>query len=235
MSWSMPSKPTKSGIVVDFESIPDQTQPNFREFAAELAPALHAVGLKLMIELPARDDAYDYKFFGKECDAIVLMNFDQHWVSSPPGPIAAQDWFVENLRQMLTQRSRAENRRRHREFRLRLARKAANKKWHPPPSSACKKRCCTPYESETDIEFDDASLNPHYSYVDEHNHVHQVWMLDAITGYNQLRASERLGVQGTALWRLGPFGHFHLAHLGRHPARRRHSPEAHRPRRRART
>src|SRR6267143_3237176 len=28
-------------------------------------------------------------------------------------------------------------------------------------------------------------------------------MLDAVTAYNQLRASERLGVQGTALWRLG--------------------------------
>ena len=59
------------------------------------------------------------------------------------------------------------------------------------------------FESETDIEFDDASLNPHYSYADEHNHVHQVWMLDAVTAYNQLRASERLGVQGTMLFRLG--------------------------------
>jgi peptidoglycan-N-acetylglucosamine deacetylase len=28
-------------------------------------------------------------------------------------------------------------------------------------------------------------------------------MLDAVTAYNQLRASERMGVQGTALWRLG--------------------------------
>src|SRR5260370_2810732 len=28
-------------------------------------------------------------------------------------------------------------------------------------------------------------------------------MLDAVTAYNELRASERLGVQGTALWRLG--------------------------------
>ena len=36
-------------------------------------------------------------------------------------------------------------------------------------------------ESEADIEFDSNSLNPHYSYYDEHNHVHQVWMLDAIT------------------------------------------------------
>jgi len=91
----------QSGIVVDFESIPEQSQANFREFVSELGSALHSVGLKLMVELPARDDAYDYKFFGKECDAIVLLNFDQHWVSSPPGPIAAQDWFVENLHQVM--------------------------------------------------------------------------------------------------------------------------------------
>src|SRR6266851_2354933 len=72
----------EAGVVVDFEEVPDATQPHFREFAAELGPALHSVGLKLMIALPARDDAYDYKFFGKECDAIVLMNYDQHWLTS---------------------------------------------------------------------------------------------------------------------------------------------------------
>src|SRR5258708_8479013 len=81
--------------------MPDRSQANFRAFIGELAPALHAVGLKLMVALPARDDAYDYEFFGKQCDAIVLMNYDQHWQTSPPGPIAAQDWFVENLRQVM--------------------------------------------------------------------------------------------------------------------------------------
>ena len=192
----------QAGIVVDFEGIPDKTQPHYREFAAELGPALHAVGLKLMIQLPARDDAYDYKFFGKECDAIVLMNDDQHWVSSEPGPIAAQDWFVENLKQVLA---------------LVPAQKivvgianfaydwpqVSSKKWGSATEFSVQEALLHAYESETEIEFDDASLNPHYSYVDENNRVHQVWMLDAITGYNQLRASERMGVQGTALWRLG--------------------------------
>jgi spore germination protein YaaH len=97
----------EAGIVVDFEEVPDATQPYFRQFAAELGPALHSVGLKLMMALPARDDAYDYKFFGRECDAIVLMNYDQHWLTSPPGPVAAQDWFVENLRQVLMCRHRS--------------------------------------------------------------------------------------------------------------------------------
>jgi cellulose synthase/poly-beta-1,6-N-acetylglucosamine synthase-like glycosyltransferase/peptidoglycan/xylan/chitin deacetylase (PgdA/CDA1 family)/spore germination protein YaaH len=191
----------QAGIVVDFEEIPDATQTHFREFTAELAPALHSVGLKLMIALPARDDAYDYEFFGKECDAIVLMNYDQHWATSEPGPIAAQDWFVENLRQVLE---------------VVPAQKiivgignyaydwpAARKDQWSAIEPSVQEALLHAYESETDVDFDSASLNPHYSYVDDQNRVHQVWMLDAVTAYNQLRASERMGVQGTALWRLG--------------------------------
>ncbi len=192
----------ESGIVVDFEEVPDASQAHFRAFIAALAPVLHSAGLKLMIALPARDDAYDYEFFGKQCDAIVLMNYDQHWLTSPPGPIAAQDWFVENLRQV---------------FDVVPPQKIivgiANYAYDWPLNSKNGKEAAAEFsiqeallhveESDTDVEFDSNSLNPHYSYYDEHNHLHQVWMLDAVTAYNQLRASERLGVQGTALWRLG--------------------------------
>src|SRR5713226_8657143 len=192
----------ESGIVVDFEEVPDASQVQLRSLIGALAPALHAKGLKLMIALPARDDAYDYEFFGKQCDAIVLMNYDQHWLTSSPGPIAAQDWFVENLHQVLN---------------VVPAQKivvgvanyaydwstAPKKEYEPAAEFSIQEALLHVEESETDVEFDGASLNPHYSYYDEHNHVHQVWMLDAVTAYNELRASERLGVQGTALWRLG--------------------------------
>src|SRR6267143_1902874 len=150
----------ESGIVVDFEEVPDASQAHFRALIGALAPAIHSKGLKLMIALPARDDAYDYEFFGKQCDAIVLMNYDQHWPYSPPGPIPAEEFSIQ-------------------EALLHVE------------------------ESESDVDFDGDSLNPHYSYYDERNRVHQVWLLDAVTAYNELRASERLGVQGTALWRLG--------------------------------
>ena len=192
----------QSGIVVDFEEVPVKSQPHFREFIAELTPALHATSMKLMIALPARDDEYDYAFFGRETDAIILMNYDQHWLTSPSGPIAAQDWFMENLRQIRdvvpaqkivvgianyaydwTESDKKEERHGE-EFSVQEALLHA-------------------HESETDIDFDAATLNPHYSYEDERNRTHQVWILDAVTAYNEFRASERLGVQGTALWRLG--------------------------------
>src|SRR5882762_5203742 len=192
----------EAGIVVDFEEVPDASQAHFRAFIGGLAPAMHSVGLKLMIALPARDDVYDYEYFGKQCDAIVLMNYDQHWPFSPPGPIAAQDWFVENLRQVLDDVPAQK-------IVVGIANyaydwpEAPKKKYATAEEFSVQEALLHVKESETDVEFDSDSLNPHYSYYDEHNHVHQVWMLDAITAYNQLRASERLGVQGTALWRLG--------------------------------
>src|SRR5262252_6631938 len=192
----------EAGIVVDFEEVPDTSQVHFRQFASELGPALHSVGLKLMLALPARDDAYDYEFFGKQCDAIVLMNYDEHWLTSPPGPIASQDWYVENLRQIKEVVP-------PRKLIVAVGSYAydwseSEKKAHEPAQSlTIQEALLRAFESETQVEFDTPSLNPHYSYDDEHNHVHQVWMLDAVTAYNELRASERMGVQGTALWRLG--------------------------------
>jgi len=192
----------QAGIVVDFEEVPDASQENFQKFIGQFAPSLHAVGLKLMIALPARDDSYDYEFFGKETDAIILMNYDQHWLTSPPGPIAAQDWFVENLRQVLEVAPA-------RKIVVGIANYSydwteTSKKETPHAEEfSIQEALLHAYESESEVEFDAASLNPHYSYSDEQNHTHQVWMLDAVTAYNELRASERLGVQGTALWRLG--------------------------------
>jgi cellulose synthase/poly-beta-1,6-N-acetylglucosamine synthase-like glycosyltransferase/spore germination protein YaaH/peptidoglycan/xylan/chitin deacetylase (PgdA/CDA1 family) len=192
----------QAGIVVDFEEVPDASQENFQKFIGQFAPAMHAVGLKLMIALPARDDSYDYEFFGKETDAIILMNYDQHWLTSPPGPIAAQDWFVENLRQVLEVVPAQKIVVGIANYSYDWTETSKKEKPHAEEFSI-QEALLHAYESESEVEFDAASLNPHYSYSDELNHTHQVWMLDAVTAYNELRASERLGVQGTALWRLG--------------------------------
>ncbi|HWZ55902.1 MAG TPA: glycosyl hydrolase family 18 protein, partial [Verrucomicrobiae bacterium] len=86
-----------AGLVVDFEEIPDKSQKDFSQFISELAVELHDSKLKLMVCLPAADWAYDYAGIGKSADAVILMNYDQHWRTSGPGPIAAQDWFVRNI------------------------------------------------------------------------------------------------------------------------------------------
>ncbi|MGB0036134.1 MAG: glycosyltransferase [Candidatus Acidiferrales bacterium] len=191
------------GIVVDFEEVSQTSQQDFQHFIEELGAALHAANLKLMVALPAADWSYDYKDISAHSDAIILMNYDMHYHTSPPGPIVAQDWFVRNIESIVKLVPPEK-----------LVMGIANygfdwpvkSKQIPHPSATgvtFQQAIITAVESEANVEFDSDSLNPHYSYEDEKNNVHNVWLLDGVTAYNQMRAAERAGVRGTALWRLG--------------------------------
>jgi spore germination protein YaaH len=98
---SYASETHAAGILVDFEEIPGDAQEGLRQFARELATRLHGHGWRLVMALPALDATYDYAELGRSCDAIVLMNYDQHWEASTPGPIAAQAWYAANLTKAL--------------------------------------------------------------------------------------------------------------------------------------
>jgi cellulose synthase/poly-beta-1,6-N-acetylglucosamine synthase-like glycosyltransferase/spore germination protein YaaH/peptidoglycan/xylan/chitin deacetylase (PgdA/CDA1 family) len=193
----------QSGIVLDFELIDVATQPDFSKFIHDLAAAMHAVNLKLMVALPAADWSYDYKYISSQADAVILMNYDLHYPTSDPGPIASQDWFERNIENILKIVPADK-------IIMGIANYGydwpAKTKAVPHPVAAgvtFQQGIITAVESQSDVTFDPETLNPHYSYADEQNQVHTVWMLDGVTAYNQLRAAERQGVRGTALWRLG--------------------------------
>jgi len=191
------------GIVVDFEQVPDSSQQDFTRFIGDLGNDLHAANLKLMVALPAADWSYDYKTLSNEADAVILMNYDFHYPSSEPGPIASQDWFERNI-ENIVKIVPADK------IVMGIANYSydwpAKTKTVPHPIAQAvtfQQGIITAVESESDVTFDPDTLNPHYSYEDEKNLVHNVWMLDGVTAYNELRAAERAGVRGTALWRLG--------------------------------
>jgi peptidoglycan-N-acetylglucosamine deacetylase len=190
------------GIVVDFENVAESSQDGFNHFIHDLGADLHSRDLKLMVALPAADWSYNYKYLAAQTDAIILMNYDFHWPTSAPGPIAPQDWFqrdIDNIVKIVPPNK--------------IVMGIANygydwpgkTKSNPHPVAdaiSFQQGVVTAVESEADITYDPDTLNLHYSYEDD-NIVHTVWMLDGVTAYNELRAAERAGVQGTALWRLG--------------------------------
>ncbi len=193
----------QAGIALDFEQVPDGSQRNFKRFIGELAAALHVANLKLMVALPAADWSYDYAGIAKRADAIILMNYDQHWLTSSPGPIASQDWFLRNLDAILKLVPPEKLVMGIANYAYDWPDNAGHKIKEQPHNYTFQEAVLTASESEAQVQFDPDSLNPFYSYYDEHNYVHRVWMLDGVTAYNELRAAERAGVRGTALWRLG--------------------------------
>lgn len=187
-----------AGVTVDFEEVPDSSQPALRSFMSQLTGALRIFGLKVSQCLPAQDESYDYQFFGAVTDFVCLMNYDQHWSSSEPGPIAAQGWFGDILA------------RRAQEIppeKLVLAMANYGYDWQEGKPEAgeitFQEAIVIARESEEEITFDPESLNPTFEYWDENDRHHRVWFLGAVSTFDQMRAAERYPLRGIALWRLG--------------------------------
>ncbi len=86
------------GLMVDFEAFPKVGQPGYIALLNELSADLHARGMKLYVSVPAHNLEFDYAAIAAPADGVVIMNYDEHYPGAASGPVASQDWFVENLK-----------------------------------------------------------------------------------------------------------------------------------------
>ncbi len=212
------ANPDYRGLSIDFEEIPDDAQDRFNALIAELYANFQPRKLRLYVNTPVGDDSFSLKFLADHSDGLLMMNYDQHQTGSGPGPIAAQDWFTENLENVLkvvpkekvicaignygydwTTELPADEKT-----------KGQKSKKVPAPKVIRSQNMSTQdawqaaSDSDSQVELDGDSLNAHFAYDDEDAHVrHQVWFLDAVTALNEMRAARALGIQTIALWRLG--------------------------------
>jgi cellulose synthase/poly-beta-1,6-N-acetylglucosamine synthase-like glycosyltransferase/peptidoglycan/xylan/chitin deacetylase (PgdA/CDA1 family)/spore germination protein YaaH len=214
------ANPSYRGLTIDFEEIPTEAQPGFRALIASLYDDLHPRNLRLYVNTPVEDPDWNLKFIADNSDGLLLMNYDEHQDGSEPGPIASQEWFVNNLKTVLKTVPKEkiicslgsygydwilplpppEPAGRHKE----KNEKPAPLKVLSAHDLSTQDAWQAAADSESQIDLDDDSLNVHFAYDDDDAHVrHQVWFLDAVTMLNQMRAARSLGIQTYALWRLG--------------------------------
>ncbi len=86
-----------AGICVDFEEPPVESQPNLLTFMQELHTTFAAHGWLVAEAVPFDDPDWNYPANSAATDYLILMAYDQHWIGSDAGPVAAQDWFEQNL------------------------------------------------------------------------------------------------------------------------------------------
>src|SRR5580693_2389273 len=193
------------GLTLDIEGFPDGSRGDFHTLVQELIQDLHSRGLKLYVVVPV-NELDNYPGIPQMADGIVLMNYDQHFPGSEPGPVASQDWFVKNLQTALGVIPKEKLICAIPNTGYDWAMKPGQKKGTPPESVhsvSAQDAWLEASESETDINFDDDAMNPHFAYLDESNIRHDVWFLDGVTALNQMRAAHALGIDTFALWRLG--------------------------------
>jgi cellulose synthase/poly-beta-1,6-N-acetylglucosamine synthase-like glycosyltransferase/spore germination protein YaaH/peptidoglycan/xylan/chitin deacetylase (PgdA/CDA1 family) len=189
------------GVNIDFEDVPPDSQENLRTFMSELGAACHAQKLLVSQDLPAADANFDYRYFSSVDDFVVLMNYDQHWETSSPGPVASQDWFLGNIRDRLEQIP-------PNKLVIALANYGYDwtdlgRKRYEATAISFQEAMRTASESDASPEMDPDSLNPNFEYYDERSRIHKVWFLDGVTVYNQIAETKKFSPRGYALWRLG--------------------------------
>jgi peptidoglycan-N-acetylglucosamine deacetylase len=204
--------PAYHGLSLDFESLPDDANPAYLSFIQELYADMHPRNLRLYVNTAVATPDADLKQIADNSDGLILMNYDQHQVTSDPGPIASQDWFVGNLTRVLKSVPKdklicaignygydwtlsipnPKDKKPHKPEVLNTEDLSVSDVWQRASDA----------DADLDLNYD--ALNPHYEYMDEDtNERHVVWFLDGVTVLNELRAARQLGLQTFALWRLG--------------------------------
>ena len=204
--------PVYRGLSLDIESIPDEDDAAYIGFIQALYGDMHARNLRLYVNVAVSASDSDLKTIAVNSDGIVVMNYDQHQVTSDSGPIASQQWFIGNLVRVLkivpkdklicavgnygydwTLSIPNPKDRRHRlpEV-LNTEVLSVSDSWQRAS------------DADADLDLDYDTLNPHFEYIDEDNNQrHVVWFLDAVSLLDEMRGARELGLQTFALWRLG--------------------------------
>ncbi len=185
-----------AGVVFDLEEIPPAAQHNYLRFIGEAKARYAPHGWMVTLAVPVDDPAWNLAAYARAADRLFLMIYDEHYLGGPVGPIASQNWFVDHLRmaRRMVGRDKAI---------VAVGNYAYD--WTEgggTNSQSIEEAWLSAHDSGAAIRFDPASGNATFDY-EEDGRPHHVWMLDAVSAWNQLRAADAAGVFGVALWRLG--------------------------------
>lgn len=184
------------GLTIDFEELPPASYADLKLFLEELTKQFSTRGWVTAMAVPFDDDKWPYETFAGIVDYTMLMAYDEHDNSDDPGSIAGQAWYEETLDRRMRVLSPE---------RTIVAIGNYGYDWNVGhgDSLTFEDAMIAAHDSDADIDFDDATNNPHFSYVEEDKTKHDVWFLDGVTAYNEIHAADAYRPAGYALWRLG--------------------------------
>ena len=191
------------GVTFDFEAfdaMPQGSLENYLAFIKEAHAALGKEGFLVTLTVPVDNEAWNLRAFAGAADRLFLMIYDEHSAADTAGPIASQAWFSEHLAWALKQVPPAK-------AIVSIANYGYN--WSPDKTGrqigtgiSVEDAWRIAYDSDAQIQFDPVSGNPYFLY-EEDGVKHEVWFLDAVSAWNQLKTVDDTAVSGVALWSMG--------------------------------
>lgn len=190
------SKRKLDGVVMDLESLPDNSYDNYGLFLRDLRKAFKPHGWIVVLASPISNDKWPWGAFEGDVDYIMLMAYDEHTTPNAPGSIAGQSWYENIIDKRMKFLNPAKTI-------IALGSYAYDWNGGDVDSLAFEEAVIAAHDSGAQVDFDDATNNPHFSYAEDDGTKHDVWFLDAVTAYNEIHAADIYQPAGYAIWRLG--------------------------------
>jgi cellulose synthase/poly-beta-1,6-N-acetylglucosamine synthase-like glycosyltransferase/peptidoglycan/xylan/chitin deacetylase (PgdA/CDA1 family)/spore germination protein YaaH len=188
------------GVNLDLEELQPEDSENFLELIVDLRAALHARSMRLTVDVPFHDPAFDFEYIGNVADGVMVMAYDQHYPASRPGPIASREWLDESLDEVLP-RLPADR------VVMVLGNYGYDWPLTDPPTRAedLSFRQVMDLARAADAQpvFEEQLENGHFGYKDDAGQTHDVWFQDALALWNQVAMLQHRHVSRIGLWRLG--------------------------------
>lgn len=191
------------GINLDLEELTGEDSKGLLAFVRKLQTAFRPNGLSLSVDVEMGNDQIDLEALADACDFIVPMLYDEHSDTTAPGPIASFDWASSQLDRILktVPESKVVMGIGNYAYDWTVGgKKGEDLTYQDALTTAAGYRLETP---DKVLRFDAASSNTTFGYQDDDNRPHRVWILDAVSAYNQTLAASELGLRGAALWLMG--------------------------------
>lgn len=186
-----------AGVNIDFEELKAADRGSMVAFLRELRDRLKPAGMLVSQSVPVGDSAYDLREIAAVCDFVVPMVYDEHYQSGSPGPVASQEWFdrqLTDLAKVLPAEKTVIGMGGY-GYDWMIGGRGSAEVGFGDVMSAAK-------SNHAGVVWDPGSENPVLRYT-AGGQQHEVWVLDAVTGLNQINAIEDAGFRGYGLWRLG--------------------------------
>ena len=190
------------GVLVDFEAA--ENFPHLHElsmaFTRELRVVLAPLGKTIAYAVPAYIDSADLREVATTVDQVYAMVFDEHYAGGDPGPIASQQFYIDHARAIAAVVPRDK---------LILMIGAYGYDWNDKRGKIAADGATFQdviralRDSGAVMRMDRVSLNPVATYQSPDSTDHEIWFLDGLTAYNEIKVAQSLGVAGVAFWRLG--------------------------------
>ncbi|MEA1961305.1 MAG: glycosyl hydrolase family 18 protein [Bacillota bacterium] len=190
------------GINIDFEFLYPDDAGNLTLFLKELK---NKIGedkiLSIAVFARTADDhwetGFDYKTIGEIADKVVVMAYDYHYATNPPGPVAPL-WWVEEVIDYTTSIMPREK--------ILLGMPTYGYDWAKGEDgktvTASKLDAVISQYGATE-RFDWESMSPSYHYTDDRGIKHEIWMENEKSLTEKWKAADENSLAGISFWRIG--------------------------------